>query len=331
MAIGTKSDFKIYNDQFNGGIVEQLTQFSSAFNAASRNTLRLITNTVRGDYVYNSFFQLTEDLISRRDPTSTSSVTAKKVTQEEFIDVKLNKRVGPVDQTLDAFKKIGRPGASDQELSFLLGQEVAKAMEVNEVNTILTATTAAIGTQPDLLYTVPSSGTLTTDALVNGLAKMGDASARIDCWIMHSKAYYNLVSQQITANIDGLSNFNVATGTPVTLNRPVIIIDSPALKTNTGGSPDFDEYYTLGLTANAGVVTQDTDPVTIHNEFITGLENLVIRMQAEYAYNIGVKGFKWDVQNGGANPTDTAIGTGSNWDKVMYSIKDLAGVRIKSR
>jgi hypothetical protein len=43
---------------------------------------------------------------------------------------------------------------------------------------------------------------------------------------------------------------------------------------------------------------------------------------------VGCKGFKWDVANGGANSTDTALGTTTNRDKAMAEDKNLAGVRI---
>jgi hypothetical protein len=56
---------------------------------------------------------------------------------------------------------------------------------------------------------------------------------------------------------------------------------------------------------------------------------LVVRVQAEYAYSLGIKGFKYDVANGGANPDATAVGTASNWDKVATDKKDLAGVILK--
>jgi hypothetical protein len=42
-----------------------------------------------------------------------------------------------------------------------------------------------------------------------------------------------------------------------------------------------------------------------------------------------VKGYRWDVTNGGANPDDSSLGTGSNWDRAATSDKDLAGVVLK--
>jgi len=36
------------------------------------------------------------------------------------------------------------------------------------------------------------------------------------------------------------------------------------------------------------------------------------------------------MKNGGASPTDTAIGTGINWLKTASSIKDTAGVILQA-
>jgi hypothetical protein len=323
MAIGKASDFKVYQEYFQTGIVETLTQNSNAFNAASRGAIRLSTASLRGDYAYRAFFETISGLASRRDTTSVSTATDLAITQDEFISVKLSRKLGPVAQTMDAFAK-AMGNRSAEEMNILLGNQVAKAMQVEMLNSTLTAGVAALNNQSDVKYTIAASGTMTTAGLVSGLAKFGDAADRIVCWVMHSKVYYDLVAAQISANIDGVSNFNVATGTPVTLNRPVLISDSASL---TGGSPT--NYYTLGLTADA-LQVENSEEERMIVEPVTGLENLVVRMQGEYAYNLGVKGFKWDVSNGGANPADAALATGSNWDVASTSYKDFGGVIIQS-
>ena len=61
---------------------------------------------------------------------------------------------------------------------------------------------------------------------------------------------------------------------------------------------------------------------------VTGLEQILIRMQGEYAYNLGLKGFTYDVANGGKNPVASALSTGSNWDVAYTSEKSRAGVVI---
>jgi len=330
MATGKASDFKIYNEQFFGGMTEQLTQFSNAMNAASNNALRVIPQMLKGDYEYESFFQNITNSVTRRDTTSVATATDLALTQDELVSVKLNRKIGPVANTIDSFRKIQEAaGPNGQEsLSFLLGGQIAKAIEVDYLNTMLTALTGALLSKSDLVHQNVGSN-LSTAGLVHGLSKMGDNADKIVAWVMHSKAYYDLVRGQIAANIDGVSNFNVQTGTAVTLNRPVIITDSSSLIYHPGGSDDSDEYLTLGLVQNAAVV-KESEERDLVSEVVTGNENLIVRLQGEYAFNLGLKGFKWDVQNGAANPNSTALGTGSNWDSVMASVKNLAGVVIRS-
>ena len=143
---------------------------------------------------------------------------------------------------------------------------------------------------------------------------------------MHSKAYYDLVREQIAANITNVSDFNIATATPVTLNRPVLVADAAALS-SVAASPEQNQYHVLGLTAD-GLVLEESEETFMHPDVISGKENVVFRSQGETAYNVKVKGFRYDPANGGANADDTVLATGSNWDPIMDSHKDFAGVQL---
>ncbi len=318
MAIGKASNFKIYQEQFFGGVVEVLLQRVKAFGAASRNAIRVVPSSLKGDYEYESFFQKISSLISRRDTTSTAVVTDLALTQEEKIGVKLNKKIGPVANTLDSFRKINE---DPERLSFILGEQWAPEILASYLNTALNGLDAALSFSG---WTVDKTGasttTMTTAHLVDAMAKMGDGAERIVAWVMHSKPYFDLVKEQIAAKITDVANYVVRDGMPITLGRPVIVTDSSDLLNTL-------DYTTLGLVANAAVVTE-SETREIVSEKVTGLENLVYRIQGEYAFNLGVKGFKWDVSNGGANPTDANVGTQSNWDKVAAENKGIAGVRL---
>jgi len=349
MTVGNRSTYSaathlpqglIYPELVHGGMVETLVQNTQAFNGASRNAIRLVSNRTRGDYAQESFWGLISSLVSRRDPNSTSAATALAVPKAEMISIKINRKVGPVDQTLDSFRKLGQGGtqADPEALSFLLGTQIAKAMQVDQLDAALRSTTAALANQSAVLRDISAGGspaagrTITTNDLVDALAKKGDAASRVVCWVMHSKPFFDLVKNQITANIDGVSNFVVANASPITLNRPVIVTDSAGLTyTETGTSPNRTGYYTLGLDEN-GVVVEDTEEDLFHSEIISGLENLVVRLQGEYAYNMTVKGFKYNLTTSpmSINPTDAQLSTGSNWTKVVTSNKDLAGVILQS-
>jgi hypothetical protein len=331
MAIGKASDFKIYDEQIHGGLVETLVQNTAAFNAASRGAIRLVNHRLPGNYAYESFVQTISGLITRRDTTSVAVIADTPVAQAEMISVKLNRKIGPVAQTLDAFRKLGSQG-NVNSLSFLIGTQIAKAMQIDQLDTALMSVTASLLAQTATnKLVIATNGTLATAGLVSGCALLGDAAEQIVIWVMHSKPYYDLVQSQITANIDGISNFVVANASPVTLNRPVLVTDSASLiKTTGAGSTLVTDYYTLGLVVGA-VTAEDSEEELIHAELITGLENLVVRLQGEFAYNLSVKGAQWDVGNGGPNPSNAALATTTNWDKVATSYKNLAGVVIQSR
>ena len=331
MAIGKASDFVIYQDEVRGAIVETLTQATDYFNTAG-GAIRLSTVSRRGEYAKESFFQNIANLVTRRDTTSVGTATDLALAMEEIISVKLNRKVGPVAQTYDAFRKVAMQ-AGENSLSFLIGTQVAKAMQVDMLNSALRAGVAALNNQAAVKHTVADSGTIQTTDLVTGLSKFGDAGNNVTAFVMHSKVFYDLMQHQIgtSANGDVVSGVVLQAANPLTLNRPVIVTDSDAL-VSVGGTtiaPTTD-YLTLGLT-QSGLVVENTEQEYIALDEVTGLENLVVRMQGEYAYNVGVKGFQWDTANGGTNPADNAVGTGSNWDKVFASEKDLAGVIIQSR
>lgn len=321
-ASGRLPEGLIYPELVHGGMIETLVQNTDAFNAASGGTIRLVTARRRGDFAQESFIKNVTGLVNRRAVAGSpenATVTSNPVPMDEFVSVKVNRRLGPIDQTLDSFRKLG----SDADLEVLsrkLGGQLAKAVEVDQLESALTSLVAGITAQGTLTDTTSPEATITTNRLVDGLALFGDAGSRVKMWIMHSKVYYDLVKEQIAANIDGISNFNIATASPVTLNRPVLISDSASLV--NGGI-----YTTLGLVEGAAVL-EDSEEETLMGDLITGKDNLVVRLQGEFAYNIGLKGVAWDVANGGVNPDDTALGTGTNWDSVMDDVKDLAGVAI---
>lgn len=329
MADYLASNFKVYQEYLKTRAAETLQQQADVFNAAVNNAIIMRTAEKPGDYEYESFFKDIAGLVSRRDNTSTSSASKLSMAQDEFVRVKLNRKIGPVDQSRDSFRKVFAR-YSEMEFSGILGQQIAVAQQLDMLNSTLLATRAALVNVSGgaMMYTVPSNGTVTTTSLVDTLAKMGDRADRVVAWVMHSKVYFNLVKEQITQKIDGVANFNVQTGTPITLNRPVIVTDSASLKT-TAGSPAVDTYYTLGLTSN-GALCEVTETSDIVIDDVTGNENLITRLQGEFAYNVGVKGFKYDVGNGLANPDASALGTGTNWDKVVSDNKSLAGVVLKS-
>jgi hypothetical protein len=284
------------------------------------------SNRKAGDFDYAAYFKNTSGIVSRQDLTSVSDATSLKLQQGEIVSVKLNRKIGPVDWTRSAFLK---PGLDDNAFRVVAGNQSANAAAQEMLSSGLAGAVGALAAQSSSLVT--ASAGMATVELVNGLAKMGDAANRVKVWVMHSAKYYELVKEQaFTTKIEGIANFNVQTGTPVTLNRPVLVTDDPSLVTTVGsGTSAVTTYHTLGLT-DSGIVIEDTEGEYVIFQEITGGEQILRRMQGEYGYNLGLSGFTWDVTNGGKNPAAAALATGSNWDLGYVDVKDRAGVVINS-
>lgn len=321
MATGKASDFKVYNEYFYSGVIEAIAQQINGFNAASLNTLVLKSEKLRGDYAYNSYFNRLSSIVSRRDTTSVSAQTDTALTQDEIVSVKLNRKYNAIGQTRDAWMKIG---STPQEMSYILGQVAGSDKMQEMLNVAIKALRVAGANQASLYADVSGASTTTMTAgnLLTGLKKMGDRMSDIKMLVMHSKVYGDLLGQAVTDKVYGEAGQVVYGAAPGTFGRPVLVTDC-------AGLVDGTHYYTLGLPVGAGIVTE-SELEEILFEKISGLENIVYRFQGDYAYNLELKGYKWDVGNGGANPNTAALATASNWDLSVTSYKNAAGIVINS-
>src|SRR5438270_12622928 len=104
MSVGMNTDFKIYSPQFWGGVIEVLQQNTDAFNESSANCIRLVTRDIKGFFEQESFLRRTTGLVTRRNTDTQGAITSQNLTQGEFVGVKVNRRIGPVEETRDAYK-----------------------------------------------------------------------------------------------------------------------------------------------------------------------------------------------------------------------------------
>lgn len=334
MATTTRDDVQVYEEQFQGGFIETIYQNVQAFNEASRGALAMRTEELVGHFEQEAMWDEISS-ISRRDSTadSSSTVASTKLTQDEFVGVKLDRRNGPYEVNLDAFRKIGENPSPT--FSRIIGVQTAEAMPQEQLDRALAALEAKLDGTADLEHDRTSGGTIRTQDLVSGLSKRGDAAGEILLWVMHSKPFYDLLDEQVQSTNSIFSSeifaSQVFEGTPASVNRPILVTDSSSLVETDGVSSGTDKYSTLGLTANAAEIVMSEPPIATLRGPLTGSENLYLEWQAEYAYNLRLRGVKWDVTNGGKNPTDSAVATASNWDDVAADIKGLPGVIVTSQ
>nr|MBA3890555.1 hypothetical protein [Gemmatimonadaceae bacterium] len=177
MAIGKASDMVIYQEEFQTGMVERVAQFLAIFNDGTRGAIRLVPRALKGDYSKAAFFKDVASLVTRRDTTVTTAVTDLAMTQDEQISVKLNRKVGPVAQTLDAIKKAGMSEAeASRAFGQLAGDRKMKDMVDAALRSVATAIAATAANVLDVSVTTGTRVPASPGRLNTALAKFGDAA-----------------------------------------------------------------------------------------------------------------------------------------------------------
>jgi len=317
MAVGDYTNFEIYEDEFYGAMNETLVQNTEVFNAASQNAIVLEPDPTLGNFRREAFYEsIGQGLISRRDKGSTADKTPDSLSSDDMTSPELARGYF-VSNTLDSLRDIG---AEPGEFSLAVGEQVAKGMQVDYLNTLLLCGTTAIQASGNAVKD-ESGSTITNKMLVNTLRQFGDASDRIVAWVMHSKPFFDLMEEQTTNITDRIAGATIYEGTVGTLGLPAIVTDSEELVVS--GTPDT--YQTLGLTPNALAALQDGAP-TESDGIERGQENLLFEIQGEHDFTTAVKGF--DFTSSGVNPNDSTLGTQGNWASVMDDVKDTAGAML---
>ena len=98
------------------------------------------------------------------------------------------------------------------------------------------------------------------------------------------------------------------------------LLNAPALY--VAGTPNKTKV--LSITAGGIVVSNSGDIIT-NMETTNGQTRIETTWQADYTFGLSLKGYAWDVANGGASPLDAELFTGTNWDIAVTSTKHSLG------
>lgn len=310
MASTVNSDLIIYNDLAQTAYLERIQDVLDVFNANSAGALVLASEAIEGDLRKRTGYQIGGS-IAHRNVNSTTGVTPDNIDPIEMVGVKCPWKYGPYASTEEAFKRRAR---SPEEFSILVGQDLADAVMAGWVAYALGAAAAAIQSNPTMV--VP--GNLAVEGkkvLTKGMRTLGDRFSRLAVWVMDSSLYFDIVDQAITDKIYEEAGVVVYGGSPGTLGKPVLVTDTaPA-------------GLIMGLQPGAVTTTESQAP-GIRSYEINNEENLAIGFRAEGAVNVDVRGYSWDEQAGGTNPTLGAISDPDHWDKYATSNKATAGFII---
>jgi len=329
MGITTNTDWKIYNPEVQAAYAERVAQNLAVLIEKGNGAIVVEDAAAPGDYNKRANFKL-PSLISRRVTSgtgATADATPVTVQQGENVEVRISRKIGPVEITRDTLR---RAGVTPDTFSMYLGEQIADAVLQSQLNDALLAARGAIvktATLNDISSATAS--TLTRQALATGMQKFGDRQTDIVAFIGHSKPYGDLIAEALTAtagSCDVLTQVAIYGAQPPTMNKPFFVTDSSSLVLDE----TVDKYFTLGLTQGAIRIVLDTQLSEIVMQDVLGKENIMMMIQGERDWFLGVKGYTWNTSAGGANPEDSALVTSTNWTLDSTSIKNSAGVAIKS-
>lgn len=347
------SDLAVFSEFVYSAQREVLMQQIELFNAATRGAISLSAGPVTGDYHTEAFWSRIHGLVRRRNPYGSGTVTAKELAMLQAVSVKVAAGTPPINIPPSMFRWIQENPAQG---GAQIGQQLAVDTLGDMLNTALLAAVAAmLGEAENIVdITGATAKNLTHPIFNTAQALFGDHYQDITTWVMHSKPLFDIYTDAMS-NSHFLFNFGSVGVKEDAFGRTFVITDSASLvaqhtgllsgKWQTNDSPDDLDattlpspgsptstkytYATLGLVPGAIAITQNED-FDDNVATLNGNENIARTYQAEWSYNLGLKGFKWDTANGSHAPNDAALSTQTNWDRYATNSKSLPGVLIKS-
>ncbi len=307
----------VYNEQIRLRTIELLGQDLEKFNAASGGTIILDMSRWMGNYSRESFFDTLAGAQRRVNRNGANgSVTATDLSESELVGVKVAGGFGPVQ-----FEPAQLTWLSDDPETAIdvISQGFADALLADQLNTVVGCAVAAIENVPALVNDVSAltsgAGALTQIVLNGSHAKFGDRSMALRADVMTGAAYHKLVEKGLENGERLFDSSNVLVQS--ILGKVFVVSDIPALT-------DGNNTKVVSLVASGAICDNASDIIT-NMETSNGNARIATTWQAEYSFGVKLKGYAWDIANGGSSPDDTALFTGSNWDAVMSDNKHTAG------
>ena len=312
------SNMVVFNKYVMPVVYETLAQEYAKFNAASGGTIRLSAEGFTGDYDQESFYSSLAAAQRRVDRNAANaSQAATSLAQLQKNGVKVAGGIGPVLYEPSQMSWLEKPTTEGIEVA---SSAFAEIIMQDQLNTAIAAALAAISGDANRVNDVSATANVSYAAINDAHALFGDRSSALKAQIMNGATFHALIGNNL-GNAETLFKAENVRVVDI-LGTLVVVTDAPAL------SIGANDTAILSLVPGAVDVTGASDVIT-NIETTNGNLRIETTLQADYSFGLHVKGFSWDIANGGASPTDAELTTSSNWDAVGSAanlIKDGAGV-----
>lgn len=315
-------DLEIFNRQTHAVMVETIAQQTDLFNEKSQGTIQLTPKPFAGDFDIEASFKQIGGMVRRRDvKNGQNAIASKRLSQHTKAAVKVAAGTPELLWEQAQFRWVQQ---DPEQSAIIIGQELGEAQIADMLNTGIRCAVGAIGSNTAAVQD-STAAKIDFVGLTTAAQKFGDRSQAIKAWVMHSGALTNLYLDAL-ANNERLFEFDNIAVYRDQFGRLFVVTDAPDLIYDATGV----RYNTLGLT-EGGIVVNGQDDFYATVVAKTGQENITNAYQAEWTYAASIKGYSWKTTAGGANPTSTALGTSTNWEIFAESVKNTAGVLLKTQ
>jgi len=315
----TQSSFVIYDEEFNSAMMERLQVNIQVWNSATKGGLVLTTKHMMGHFNKVSMYKaLAETVIKELDPRVEGTTTWDTFESFENASVKVKRDVN-IKKAVDAFRVM----LKDPKATFsqIVGGLTADLITKDAIETGLGALIGAI--ENDASHVLGDYTTALTFKDINKAQFVyGDKFSNVACILMHSNTTQAIVDLNIDEKLDSVAGFTIGSGKWHSLGIPIITADLTALIDGANG------YRALFLTAGA-LMVEASESVDVFTDIDLNTRPAQLRLKREWAYNVGIKGYTYDVSKG-AYPTRALLGTSSSWVKTVSDDKELPCVLFKA-
>jgi hypothetical protein len=330
----TASGLTFYEDQFETGFWEGITQYIELFNANSGGAIRLEEGSRKGRKPVRTFMSTPAGVIQRRDPSGTGTLTPVNFSNSEHRAVKIFRSAPVIWRRQDWVDQ----GMSDDAGQMLYGEMFGRLQAQDLVNTAIAALVGAInaiGATALLDITGESTKTPTFGAYSRLMNKLGDQRQAVRTLISHSTPLgtfiVNSINTQATAFQLGATT--IYSGMIPAMGLKTLSTDAPGLLIEaTSASGSVDTFNSLALVE--GAVRIKTGSMGVGFTLIPGTtsavpENLTWLLQTEYEFELEVRGVSYKAASAD-NPTAATLAASGNWSLVAADRKLGPGALLLS-
>lgn len=319
------TNLQVFSRERYSMMTEILTENIALFNAATQNgiVMRQATKDENQGSFNTSTFWKKATTVRRRNANTTTAIGTLAMVMDQAATVKVAAGTPQLIYTPGNMDWIAQQKEAEK---FAAAEQLAQEMFSDMLSAGIKAALAALGqatTYTDISALAADAGKFNPQTASDATFKLGDQMSRLKCWLVNPLSYQQFINYGLTntAKLFTWGNVNV---TQDVQGRPIVISDLVPIIV---GSPN--KYQCLGL-VDSGITLEANDDYSDADEVITGFEQIRYAFQAQWSFNLGIKGYTWDKTNGGSSPTDAALATATNWDQKATNVKDLAGLVIRT-